>query len=244
MEVLMKAPKRREAKKYAIMITIFLLIFSNGCKKNQELSDPDIHTKIENILNLTALAMGIMADRVYERGVKFKDLYEKGELTDNDIDPATMWWSITITDGEVSITAQVRFIDTRGNYHKFYDEINTSIIEAKGSITASGCRIDNFHVEFSNISVNTYKNIELNGDGHAESKQTSCDFFIENVVFKKSPTREELALPKSGRMTLYVEGITVEVYFNNEETATLNYTYNSETYNVDIKIMISYSICR
>lgn len=223
-----------------VIAAVIFSVFNAGCKKSSDGDDNSAaRLELEQVAGYTAATVSDLGGRIYGNSILIigtaagkvqGDNADALQIEGYSYDDATGWWSFTVSlDNEQSANIRVKFLDSGGNFHKYYN-LDITTIESDGSGTGPN---GSFSYTFTITGIElTSGNLVINGSGTAAYDGTSCNFTLDSVTYQKLDD----GVPDSGSMVISSGGATFTVTFDGTESIEVTYSYMGQTYTVTINL--------
>ena len=218
-------------KSILIAVLSLSLIGIISCKKAEdESNDNEKVLSIEKSVAFTAAVLNSTGSTVMNTSSGLNSFF-RDNLQSNGLNynPVTGWWTLetTLETGE-SAEIQIQFIDSHGDFRKFYTNI-IKRINTKGTITGNNGSLT-FEMNITGLEDGD-EDVIFNGSGSVTYMGVTSTFTVNNVV---SVGYNDYAT--SGTITVNIEGVTISVNYNGTSKITVSFTYNGHNYTFTIDL--------
>ncbi len=212
-------------------ILIISIISVSSCKKSgEEETDSGTVEKIKKSVAFTATALNSAGSVMMDSATGLSGPVPSKAYANNlSYDTLTGWWTLqtSLSTGE-NAELQFQFIDSHGDFRKFYSNLIVKI-NTKGTISGSSGDL-NFNIEITGFT-NGDEEVVLNGSGSISYLGSSGSFNLNNVTVAGY---SDYAV--SGTLTVVIEGVSVSISYNGNSKIIVTFNYNGKNYSFTINL--------
>ncbi len=220
-------------KKLILIISLFLfLLMIVSCKKADEVTANDTEkvNTIEKSIAFTASVLNTVGSTIMNASSGVTSFSRNSAQSDSfNYDSSTGWWTLqtTLSTGE-SATIKIQFIDSNGNYRKYYTHLIVKI-KSEGTITGNNGNLT-YQMDITGLHDGNSE-IIFNGSGSVTYMGTTSTFSFANII---ASLNNDYA--QSGTLTINIEGIAVSVNHNGTSKITVSFLYNGNNYSFTLDL--------
>ena len=222
--------------RFLLFLMILLgFVFTTVCKKSQEGLNPATQQQIERAAGYTAATVADLGGKVFGSAIAIIGVSAGQEPTDSvmkdlSYNPDTGWWNFSIKlDNNQNASINMQFLDSAGNFHKFFSRSTDRIISNGEGSGSEGSFTYDFTITGVNPTSDTYT---INGSGTTTYQGETTSWTVDNMTFNKL----EDEYPENGSLAITIEGVTITVTFNGSQTVQVTYTYKGHSYTFTINL--------
>lgn len=217
----------------ALLAAALLIGAAGACKTSEETGPLDpTRQEIERSAGYTAATAINLANNVFLSAIGLlgaADAPAGSQVI--TYDTTTGWWRLSIVlEKNQEAEIQVQFLDSSGQFHKYYSLSDTTTINTTGEGSGpNGSFTHDFTISGLGSLSTKY---QVDGFGTSTYMGTSVTYTITAMIMDRLGD----GIPGSGSMALTVENIGMTIVFNGSETVQVTYTYKSFSYTITVNL--------
>jgi len=221
-------------KKSILLISLFLfLLMIVSCKKadDESANDTEKVNTIEKSIAFTASVLNTVGSTIMNVSPDDPGSFSNNSVQSDSFnyDSSTGWWTLqtTLSTGE-SATIKIQFIDSNGNFRKFFTYLIVKI-KSEGTITGTNGNLT-YLMDITNLQDGNPEVI-FNGSGSVTYMGVTSTYTLNNII---ASGYNDYA--QSGTLSVMIDGVTVSVNYNGTSKITVSFSYNGNNYTFTIDL--------